>query len=77
MADEPKVEESIPIELFITRGQFMEMAEVDPIAAAQHLDGEILAFDAWMQGRGLDPLTKYEMQILREYLGFKLTVSGG
>lgn len=63
---------TLDIELHITPDEFKEMAETNPVAAAQHLDGEIQKFEEWMLGRGLDPLTRYETQILREYLGFKI-----
>lgn len=68
-------EEAIHIEMFISAEEFREKAKSDPVSAARYLDGEISAFDAWMQGRGMDMLTRYETQILREYLGFKLVTS--
>lgn len=62
----------IDIEMNMTPQEFRKRAETDPVTAAMSLDGEIEKFQKWVTGRGMDPLTRYETQILREYLGFKL-----
>ena len=55
------------------RNTFRETALKNPIQAADLLETELRKFDDWMvDGRNMDPLTRYERQILREYLGFKL-----
>lgn len=67
--------ETIYIELPVTTATFIGLAVTDPVAAAKQLDPEINSFEAWMERRGMDPLTKYERQILKEYLGRKLTTT--
>jgi hypothetical protein len=63
----------IKIELDPTIEEFREMAEKAPKTAGMTLDPELKAFSNSMMKRGLDPLTRIERAILREYLGWKLT----
>ncbi len=67
--------EIIQIELPVTTNTFIDLVKTDPVTAAKQLEPEINAFERWMELRGMDPLTRYERQILREYLGRKLTSS--
>lgn len=63
----------ITINMEPTVDQFREAAETNPKKAAGALDPELKAFSNSMMKRGLDPLTRIERAILREYLGWKLT----
>ena len=65
-------EETITVDLPITKDQFRDMVKKNPVTAAMYLENEILTFDAQLQRKGMDPLTRYERQILKEYLGFKI-----
>jgi len=64
--------QTIEIEMSLDAETFREVAERDPVSAANSLAPELKAFENWMMRRGMDPLTKVETQIIREYLGFKL-----
>ena len=74
MADEEviKTKETFSIEFYLKPEEFKEMARADPVAAAQHLDLEIQNFEDWMVNRNMDPLSRFENQILREYLAWKI-----
>lgn len=62
----------VQIQLDISPEEFRKRAETEPIKAAESLSSEIQSFNRWVMDRGMDPLTKLEVQILREYLGYKL-----
>lgn len=68
------VETSISIKMDLDRETFKQRADKDPVGAAASLAPEIRAFESWMMKRGMDPLTRVESQIVREYLGYKLVV---
>jgi hypothetical protein len=62
----------IEIEMTMDADSFREKAKSDPASAGLSLDPELRAFENWMLRRGMDPLSKVERAILREYLGSKL-----
>jgi site-specific recombinase XerD len=65
--------EEITIEMAVSKEDFVEMAKTEPVRAAEALELELSNFKHWMEKQGMDRLTRVETQILREYLGFKLT----
>lgn len=68
------VKTPVSIEMSVDREIFRQKAEKDPVGAAEALNPEIKAFEHWLMRRGMDPLTRVESQIVREYLGYKLVV---
>jgi len=55
------------------RESFQQQAGREPVKAAEALTPEIKAFENWMMRQGMEQLSKVELQIIREYLGYKLT----
>lgn len=70
---------SIQIELDVkgTAKDFREEAVKNPKLAADCLGGEIAGFESYLVGQGMEPLARFELHILREYLGYKLVGKGG
>lgn len=66
------VKEAIEIEMNIDKESFRKQAESDPVGAAEALGPELRQFENWMMRRGMEQLSKVELQIIREYLGYKL-----
>lgn len=64
---------SVSLELPIDREEFCRLAQKDPYSAGEMLAQEISEFDAWIVQLGMEPLTRLERQIVKEYIGFKLT----
>lgn len=65
-------ETDILIKMTMPVASFRELAKNEPIKAAESLDLELKDFEGWMAQRGMEPLSRPERQILKEYLGFKL-----
>jgi hypothetical protein len=65
-------EVEITISMSTDRDSFRQQAESEPVKAAESLTPEIKAFENWMMRRGMEQLSKVELQIVREYLGYKL-----
>lgn len=65
-------ETDILIKLSISIAEFKKLAKDQPIKAANHLGPELRQFEQWMMSRGMEPLSRVELAIVREYLGFKL-----
>lgn len=63
---------SITIQSEVSLDEFQQLAKTKPIEAAEALGEELTRFDRWLEGRGMDPLSRYESQILLEYLGYKI-----
>ena len=51
---------------------FMELAKKDPQIAGTRLTPELKAFNHFLAYRGMDTMGRYEEQIVREYIGFKV-----
>ena len=67
------MEVTIKIKLGGTIEQFMEKVKnKEPAMAAMLLEGELDGFNTYLQDRGMTPMGRWESQIVREYLGFKL-----
>jgi hypothetical protein len=66
-----KIEIDIPISL----EEFKELAAKEPSAAARSLDRELRHFDQHLMRNKMDPMTRFERQMVREYLGYKLVNS--
>ena len=66
-------EEAIRVTLKMPADDFREMAKTRPVEAADALGLEISEFQDWVVGQGMEPMTLWEAQIIREYLGYKLT----
>lgn len=66
-------EVQITISMNTDKEEFLSSAKDNPVAAAKSLAPELRRFDNWMMSKGMDPLTRIESQILKEYLGSKLT----
>jgi|GEM_PF-6900469 len=64
--------ETIEIVMSLDKEGFRRLAEKEPVKAADSLGAEIRAFENWMMGQGMEPLSSVEQQILREYLGYKI-----
>lgn len=64
---------SITIQATLDRESFIAKAKSTPVEAANSLAPEMRAFENWMMRRNMDPLTSIESQIIREYLGYKMT----
>jgi hypothetical protein len=62
----------ISITMTTDRDSFRQQAETEPVKAAEALAPELRAFENWMMKRGMDQLSRVELQIVREYLGYKL-----
>jgi len=65
-------EEQIAIQMNMDKESFCKVAKSKPIVAAESLEPELRHFEQWMLSRGMDPLSRLEKQIVKEYLGFKL-----
>lgn len=68
----PQHETDILIKMSMPVAEFKKLAERSPVVAAESLQPELESFENWMMRRGMERLTRVELQILREYLGFKL-----
>jgi hypothetical protein len=62
----------IEIELKGSHETFKQLAASEPSKAGAMLDPELKEFNNSLMGRGMDPMGRFEEQIVREYLGFKV-----
>lgn len=62
----------IEIDIPISADEFRELAAEKPVLAGQQLERELRHFDQHLMRSKMDPMTRYERQMVREYLGYKL-----
>ena len=63
-----KIEIDMPIGL----EEFKELAAKNPLEAAKHIERELRHFDQHLMNNKMDPMTRFERQMVREYIGHKL-----
>ena len=62
----------VEIDIVGSHETFMELAGKDPKAAGSMLSSELQGFNRFLMSRGMDTMGRYEEQIVREYIGFKV-----
>ena len=62
----------IDIELPMEVEDFKTLAKSNPVAAGQQLEPELRAFDNHLMLNKIEPMRRSEMQMVREFIGYKL-----
>jgi len=62
----------VGIALRCSHKEFKEVAREEPAMAGKAIDPELESFTEYLLSGGQDRMTRVEVQILREYIGFKL-----
>ena len=62
----------IDIDLPMKVGEFKALAKSDPVEAGQQLETELRAFDNHLMRNRIEPMGRFERQMVREFIGYKL-----
>ena len=65
-----KVEIDLPVGVV----EFKSLAKLNPVEAGKQLDAELRAFDNHLMRNRIEPMNRFERQMVREFIGYKLVL---